>query len=69
LRLPVVALAGTLHTHELGPLYAAGLTAALAIGDGPMSRAKAFARTAPLVQRAAETVVRIMAAGSTNPRS
>ncbi len=63
-RIPVVALAGALKVRELGPLYAAGLTAALSVVDGPMTAAKAFARTGPLVQRAAEAVVRVLAAGA-----
>jgi glycerate kinase len=63
-RIPVVALAGVLRSRELRPLYAAGLTAAVAVVDGPMTPAKAFARTGPLVQRMAESIVRVLAAGA-----
>jgi glycerate kinase len=68
LDIPVVALGGTLRARELGSLYAAGLTAALAVADGPMTEAKAFARAAPMVQRAAESVVRIFVSGASARR-
>ncbi len=68
MHIPVVALGGVLRARELGPLYAAGLTAAVAIADGPMSPIKAFARAAPLVERAAEAVLRILLAGAAGRR-
>ena len=62
-RVPVVALAGIVRTEELGPLYAAGLSAAFSIACGPISRGRAYAEAAPLLERAAESVVRLWAAG------
>ena len=64
---PVVALAGTVRTHDLSPLYSAGLSAAFAITDGPLTHAKAFARTAPLLKHTAEAVVRLWMAAHLRP--
>jgi glycerate kinase len=61
-RVPVIALAGSLRGGELGPLYAAGLVAAFPIADGPLTHQQAFARAAPLLKRAAESVVRLWVA-------
>lgn len=59
---PVMVLAGA-----LGPgyeaLYEEGLTAAFAIADGPLALDDALARTPDLLARAAESVVRLFAAG------
>lgn len=63
-RIPVVALAGSLRGGELGPLYAAGLTAAFPIADGPLTHQQAFARAAPLLKRAAESAMRLWLAAS-----
>ena len=55
---PVVALAGS-----LGPgyerLYEQGLCAAFAIADGPMDLSAAMARAAELLERAAESLMRL----------
>jgi glycerate 2-kinase len=56
---PVVALGGSVRAGELGALYAAGLTAAFPITDGPLSYSKAFARAESLMQQAGERVVRL----------
>ena len=61
--IPVVALAGIVRTEELGPLYVAGLTAAFSIANGPISRGRAYAEAGPLLERAAESAVRLWAAG------
>lgn len=56
---PVVALGGSVRGGELGPLYAAGLTAAFPIADGPITYAKAFARATGLLRQTSERVVRL----------
>ena len=62
-RVPVVALAGIVRSHELEDLYAAGLTAAFAISDGPATRQRHFEQAATLLERAAEAVMRLWSAG------
>jgi glycerate kinase len=60
---PAVALAGSLGAgYER--LYAQGLCAAFAIADGPIDLGAAMARTAELLERAGESVMRLwLAAG------
>lgn len=65
---PVVAIAGAVRWGEIGALYEAGMVAAFAIPDGPMSSAKAFARTATLVQRVTESAVRLWLASAGSRR-
>lgn len=60
---PVVALAGMVRAQELDELYAAGLTAAFAISDGPASQQQHFERASALLERAAEAVMRLWSAG------
>jgi glycerate kinase len=68
LAVPVVALGGSVRAGELNGLYAAGLAAAFPIADGPITFAKAFARTESLLSQATERIIRLwLAARSTNP--
>lgn len=65
---PVVALGGSVRAGELTDLYAAGLTAAFPIADGPLTYAKAFARVETLLAQATERVVRLwLAARCSDP--
>jgi glycerate kinase len=56
---PVVALGGSVRAGELNGLYAAGLAAAFPIADGPLTYAKAIARTESLLLQATERVIRL----------
>jgi glycerate kinase len=70
MKVPVVALGGSVRAGELNGLYAAGLTAAFPIADGPLTYAKAFARTESLLLQATERVIRLwLAARSTDPKT
>ncbi|MFC4619433.1 glycerate kinase [Camelliibacillus cellulosilyticus] len=58
LNIPVIALTGA-TSGDLNPLYQAGLTAAFAIADGPLTFVESFEQAEKLIEKQTEQIMRV----------